>query len=142
MKKYISKLSTLMILVLGLMASSCSDDEIKDTTDPTATFTSPIESAVYSRGQSMICNAVFEDDIELLMVEINIYSQKSTKGWDTPWIYNETVYLSGKTDELSAYQIFNQDIPLDIMSGQYTLEFKVFDKTLNYSSYQFDISIE
>lgn len=125
-----------------LLLASCSKDDPTDTNVPKATFASPVDATKYDRGQSVICSAVFEDDRELSHVDVTISALKSLKGWDDPWQAHETIELSGKRMELSAYQIFGEAIPFDIMSGNYQLEFIVVDKALNYSAYTFNINVE
>lgn len=125
-----------------LLLASCSDDESADTMPPLAIFTSPADATTYSRGQSLICNAVFEDDHELSHVEINVNSLNDLKGWDSPWEASETIELSGKQAQLDAYQLFGEAIPSEIESGPYAVEFLVVDKALNYTKYAFEIIIE
>ncbi|MBS2210162.1 DUF4625 domain-containing protein [Carboxylicivirga mesophila] len=125
-----------------LLMVSCSKDDPADTTAPMASFSSPVEATKYVRGQSLICNAVFEDNDELSHVDISISSLKSLKGYNDPWLASESVELTGKTSELSAYQVFGEAIPFEIMSGEYMLEFTVFDKALNYSTYKFNVTVE
>ncbi|WP_430812419.1 MULTISPECIES: DUF4625 domain-containing protein [unclassified Carboxylicivirga] len=134
MKKYISKIGVLLVVLSGLLVVSCSDDDDPaDTNAPQASFTAPAEAAVYQRGQSLICDAVFEDDRELAQLHVSIANVSGLKGWDTPWTDEEVIPLVGKRMEMSGQQLFGEAIPMEIMSGEYEVTFTVEDKTGNKS---------
>ncbi|MBS2210166.1 DUF4625 domain-containing protein [Carboxylicivirga mesophila] len=142
MNKKIYRTTLYLIMVVGLLSGSCSKDEPGDSMAPTAVFTSPLTETVYQRGQSIIVNASFEDDKELSHVEVSIEEAQVLKGWNTPWETSEVIELSGKSQNLSAYELFGEAIPMDIKSGVYNLEFMVVDKQFNFANYNMVLTIE
>jgi len=142
MNRYRLKSRILVVLLVGLVFGSCSKDDPTDTMAPTAVISSPQENTTFLRGQSLVCNAIFEDNVELSHVEVSISNVSNLKGYDTPWVASETIELAGQKQELASYVLFNEAIPVEIMSGNYMLEFMVVDKSLNYTNYEINISIE
>ena len=83
------------------------------------------------------------DDHMLASCDVSIVSLKSLKGFDDPWMPNvDMIMLEGEEDEVTAHQVFKQAIPMDIMSGEYSLTFKVVDEAGNYTDYPVNITIE
>lgn len=142
MNKNIYRFGLLVVMVIGLFAGACSDDAPSDTEAPSAVFTSPVAETVYQRGQSIIVNASFEDNMELSHVEVSISEAVNLKGWDDAWEATETFELTGKSQSFSSYELFGEAIPMDIKSGSYNLSFLVVDKKLNYTQYDFALIIE
>ncbi|WP_430813520.1 DUF4625 domain-containing protein [Carboxylicivirga sp. RSCT41] len=141
MKRLYNLWVALLVLML-LSFASCSKDEPADNTQPTAVILTPLEQDEFIRGQSLIFNGVFEDDRKLSHVEISIAENSSLKGFDTPWEATEVIELMGKSTEINGYELFDGEIPADIMSGNYSLKVLVVDKALNFSSYNVGIVIE
>lgn len=131
----------MLVVIAGLFVAGCSKDDSVDTIAPTALINSPVEEMVYQRGQSIVLNATFEDNVALSHADVSI-SSVALKGWNTPWEAIETFEFSGKSQQLSAYELFGEPIPVDIMSGAYRLEILVVDKELNYTRYDIAITIE
>ncbi|MCG8582370.1 MAG: DUF4625 domain-containing protein [Bacteroidales bacterium] len=129
-----------MLMLLSIV--SCSKDDPADNTQPTAVITTPVEQDEFIRGQSLIFNGVFEDDRALSHIEISIEENSSLKGFDTPWEASEIIELNGKSTEINGYELFDGQIPSDIMSGNYSLKVLVVDNALNFSSYNIGIVIE
>lgn len=142
MDNKIYKIGVLMLMVFGLLSGACSKDDPADTEAPTAVFTSPVEEAVYQRGQSIIVNGTFEDNNALSHIEVTIKEADALKGWDEPWQAQETIELAGKSQSLSSYELFKQAIPMDIKLSNYTVEFLVVDSKLNYTKYDITLTIE
>ncbi|MCG8580978.1 MAG: DUF4625 domain-containing protein [Bacteroidales bacterium] len=142
MNNKIYRFAWLAILVFGLFATACSDDDPADTEAPTALIGSPVAEMVYQRGQSIIVSAGFEDNQALSHVEVSISEASELKGWDDPWEETETIELSGKSQSLSSYVLFGEAIPMEIKSGSYKLEFLVVDMELNYTKYDIALTIE
>ncbi len=131
------QLFTLSVFIIG-----CSDDDSKDNTAPIMSIKTPVNDALYSRGQSIILNADFTDDKDLLQVTATIRAVPTNKGIDTPWEATETISLTGKKHNLSSHALFNASIPYDIMSGNYHIEFVVADKANNQKKNFIPITIE
>lgn len=128
--------SLLVLLAIGLFSACKKDDP--DTIAPTGTFTTPVADAEFYRGHSLVCNAIFNDNEDLSHVEASIMS---LKGFDTPWEASERIALSGTSYKLSSYELFEGAIPMEIMSGTYVLNFKVYDKAQNKRTYSINIVI-
>lgn len=137
-KKWVSG----VVLLVAVFLSGCSKDEPKDSMSPLAVFSSPMEGAVYQRGQSLILSGTITDDKELSHIDVSIATLKSSSGYNDPWISEEKIALSGREKNINSYALFEQAIPFDIMSGNYTINILVVDKALNYSSYPIAITIQ
>jgi len=144
MNSIIKKWFTIIPLLVALALVSCSkDDPVKDITKPTAVISNPVEGSIFQRGASIILDATFMDDHMLASCDVSIVSLKALKGFDDPWMPNvDVIILEGEEDEVTAHQVFKQAIPMDIMSGEYSLTFKVVDEAGNYTDYPVNITIE
>lgn len=145
-KNYFRSIVLCSVLTLSLLLTACSGDEDENTRDlvkPTGTIIMPLEGDVFLRGSSIIFEGVFYDDVELAHCELTLSKLKSLKGWDIPWTpEHDLIHIQGQEDEVSAYQAFQQVIPLDIMSGEYILNAKVVDEAGNYINYNVNIKID
>lgn len=137
MKNINIRIGLVLVVMAFVCLSSCKKDD-PDTTAPTATFTMPVEETEYYRGHSLICNAIFSDNQDLSHVEVSIMN---LKGFDSPWEATERIALSGTSYKLNSYELFEGGIPMEIMSGAYVLDFKLFDKAQNKRTYSINIVI-
>lgn len=137
----LNNLYCVISLILLMSFAACSEDEeLIDLVKPTATINQPAKGTLYYRGSSIVFEANFVDDVALAYCEVSLVT---LKGWDVPWEpMVDKVVLSGTHDEVSAYQIFKETIPMDIMSGKYAINIKVVDVAGNYNMYSADIEIE
>lgn len=144
MKSIIKKYLAIAPLLLAFALTSCSDDDpVKDVIKPTAVITNPVSGSTFQRGASIILDATFMDDMALESCELSLESLKSLKGFDDPWQPDvDKVMIEGEEDEVASHQIFKQSIPMDIMSGNYSLIIKVVDAAGNFTDYPVDIIIE
>jgi hypothetical protein len=128
--------------MISLGVIGCSSDDDKDNTSPIMSIQTPQNDALYSRGQSIILNAVFTDDKALSHTIITIMAVPVNKGIDTPWEATERIELSGKEQSVTSHALFNSNIPDAIMSGNYNIEFVVVDKANNQKKNFVPITIE
>ncbi|MBS2097470.1 DUF4625 domain-containing protein [Carboxylicivirga linearis] len=150
----------LNILTVGLLAlsvtSSCkkSDDPGPDEQAPTIEFTKPSAdgSTVYYRGMSMDFSATFRDDRALKQCQVNISYNSVTpssilKGIGSPWGPAENgdsdVFLfDGEKEETISTNLFDEDIEIACLAGEYTLTFVVMDESENTFTTTVDVTIE
>lgn len=133
----------LSIMLLAFFATvGCKDKEDKDKVPPILKVLAPTEMAKFSRGGVMIVNADVSDNKGLKNMELNLMSQKTATGIDTPWspaMHN--IMLGGKEMQIRNIAAFGE-IPYDIMSGKYTLNIKLFDEAGNARTAAVNIEIE
>ncbi len=141
--KYKQLIYSLSIIGLVLLSACEKDEEVKDIIKPNCSIVKPTDDALFFRGSSIIFEGYFTDDIELGSCELFLTTLKATKGWDDPWTpLVDRIELSGTKADISAYQVFKDIIPQDIMSGDYILNIKVSDKAGNFSMYTVNIYID
>ncbi len=59
-----------------------------------------------------------------------------------PWLPEDfTIPLEGKSQELEAYNLFNETVPVDCMSGKYTLLLELIDEEGKVTLQAIDIDI-
>lgn len=135
-------LSTLFSVLV--LISCGKDDDNKDIEDPTVQITSPVEDAIYLRGNTLYLNASFTDNEELQKCTVELTQNlKSTKGWDQLWQPEPVTFaLSGKSDEIVDQYLFQSTIPSNIMSTDYMVRVIVSDRALNFTTVEIPISIK
>ena len=144
MKSIIRKWDIIAPVLVALVLIGCSkDSSFKDVTKPTAVIINPVNKTIFKRGASIILDATFLDDYMLKTCEVSLSSLKALKGFDDPWIPElDIIMIEGEEDKVASHQIFKQAIPVDIMTGDYSLIIKVVDAAGNYTEYPVDITIE
>jgi hypothetical protein len=139
----LAKISMLFSLLTGLiMVTSCSKDEKKVFTLPTATITKPTDGQVFYRGNTIFFSASFQSERGLKECTLYLRESKSMKGWDDPWTPEQTIPLTGHSMSVDNEILFEPNIPFDIKSTNYELVLLVVDLDLNFSTYQIPIVIE
>ncbi|MCU4164596.1 DUF4625 domain-containing protein [Carboxylicivirga caseinilyticus] len=153
MKKLINVL-TLSLLVSLLISCKKSEDPKPDTEAPTIEFVKPVSngSTSYSRGLPMDLSATFKDNSALSECVVTIsYHATSTsnvlKGIGSPWAPAETgeqfvISFNGEKEKVVSTNLFEDDIEIACLSGNYTLTFVVTDKSLNKYTTTVDITLE
>ncbi len=137
-----NNIKSIFLSLMLLTALACSEDE--DRMSPIAEVVTPANGTHYYRGENIFLNAVFSDDNSgLKKCSIDVVGLKALKGWDDPWTpETEVIDLAGLNKEVKDHIIFNGAIPLDIMSGNYVLNFRVEDQEGNLAQFSRQIYIE
>ncbi|MBR8536168.1 DUF4625 domain-containing protein [Carboxylicivirga sediminis] len=137
-----------MFIAVGCGGSGSEvEPEPKDVMNPEMTITKPVEGATVIKGNSLDLSGTFTDDIELegLIITLSFNQTKSSNGITDPWepINNpELIALTGKEDEVTNHQLFEEYIPADCKGGQYLLTLELKDKAGKSISKQINIIIE
>ncbi|WP_430817248.1 DUF4625 domain-containing protein [Carboxylicivirga sp. RSCT41] len=128
-------------LALLLMVSGCENDN--DTISPSVEMETPAIGQKYFRGQIIYLNAHFSDEGGSGLKECVLGISPVLKGWDDPWRPDEEIVeISGSTQTLENYIVFNGEIPYDIMSGSYVISVRVTDNNGNLTQFSRNIEIE
>lgn len=129
-------------LVIGLLLLTClfackkKEDEGPDTTKPQVTVSEPTEGQQYNEGSILELTATFSDNRALKECVAKLVRTgdapsnvqlKSATGIDDPWEpLNDTIPLSGTSDDVSNRALFEPSIPAS-KPGIYKLTLEVRD---------------
>lgn len=142
MKMNIKSLFLIAAMSLSVFTGCSKDDEkeVKDLIKPNCDLTQPTDGLVIQRGNSLIFEGYFTDDNNLKSCEFTL---TTLKGWDVPWEpVMDIIELSGTEQNITGYQVFKETVPVEIMSGDYTLNIRVNDEAGNYNIYSVGIVID
>jgi hypothetical protein len=122
--------------------------DVPDTTKPGFSITKPVNGDVFSRGDEILLSGTLTDDSELKKLTISV-------AYNTPVAYNmekgvsivepewepanSEITVNGTTKDFIDHSVFA--IPMDILSGSYTITVIVEDVAGNKFTQSIDITI-
>ncbi|WP_075603489.1 DUF4625 domain-containing protein [Saccharicrinis aurantiacus] len=132
-------LNIILGLILLAVLISCSKDDNKDNQAPYIEVMAPTEDQMFLRGGHLTLDAIFQDNEALKECRVNLLfdeampdTLKSATGIDLPWEPEEMVIpLSETYQEVTNLVLFGGQIPIEIQSGYYNLQFDVYDLAKN-----------
>jgi len=143
------KLNIILGLILLAVLISCSKDDKKDNQAPYIEVMAPTEDQMFLRGGHLTLDAIFQDNEALKECRVNLLFEeampdtlKSATGIDLPWEPIEMVIpLSENYQEVTNLVLFGGQIPIEIQSGYYNLQFDVYDLEKNPSRHSVRVFI-